>query len=39
MSVSVRLSDDLDISRGDLLCAQQRAGRHPGRRRHDLLVQ
>ena len=40
MSVSVRLADDIDISRGDMLGpAQQPADRHPGRRRDGVLVQ
>ena len=40
MSVSVRLADDIDISRGDMLCRpEQHADGHPGRRRDGVLVQ
>ena len=40
MSVSVRLADDIDISRGDMICRpQQPADGHPGRRRDGVLVQ
>ena len=40
MSVTIRLADDLDVSRGDMICRpnNQPAGR-PGRRRDALLVQ
>ena len=39
MSVSVRLTDDVDVSRGDMLCPPaQHADRHPGRRRDGVLV-
>ena len=40
MSVSVRLADEIDISRGDMLARpEQPADRHPGRRRDGVLVQ
>ena len=39
-SVTMRLADNLDVSRGDMICRpQQRADGHPGDRRDDLLVQ
>ena len=38
MSVTVRLEDEIDVSRGDMICRpQQPADRGPGRRRDDLL--
>ena len=40
MSVSVRLADDLDVSRGDMICRPNNLpDGHPGRRRDGLLVQ
>ena len=40
MSVSVRLADDIDISRGDMICRPNNMpDGHPGRRRDGLLVQ
>ena len=39
-SVTIRLADDLDVSRGDMICRpEQRADGHPGDRRDGLLVQ
>ena len=40
MSVTIRLDDNLDVSRGDMICRPNNAPtRHPGDRRDDLLVQ
>ena len=40
MSVSVRLADDVDVSRGDMICRPNNMpDRHPGRRRDGVLVQ
>ena len=39
-SVTIRLADNLDVSRGDMICRPNNAPtRHPGDRRDDLLVQ
>ncbi len=38
MSVTIRLEDDVDVSRGDMICrAAERAHAEPGHRRDDLL--
>ena len=40
MSVSVRLTDDVDVSRGDMICRPNNMPvGHPGRRRDGVLVQ
>ena len=40
MSVTIRLADDLDVSRGDMICRpHNRPHRRPGHRRDALLVQ